>query len=194
VDGREAVIRRPIDAIRAGIVLAPEDRKKDGLCVKLSVEDNIALPNLDLLCSKFGVVDRKKEKTMTDEAVRSLSIKLVSADMDAATLSGGNQQKLVVAKWLARNSRVVMFDEPTRGIDVAAKVEIYNLMNELKKQGIGVLFVSSEMPEIMGISDRILVMCDGKITGEFAAGEATQDLILQYATKFESKYEQKEAI
>ena len=194
VDGREAVIRRPIDAIRAGIVLAPEDRKKDGLCVKLSVEDNIALPNLDLLCSKFGVVDRKKEKTMTDEAVKSLSIKLVSADMDAATLSGGNQQKLVVAKWLARNSRVVMFDEPTRGIDVAAKVEIYNLMNELKKQGIGVLFVSSEMPEIMGISDRILVMCDGKITGEFAAGEATQDLILQYATKFESKYEQKEAI
>ncbi|MGX8709649.1 MAG: sugar ABC transporter ATP-binding protein [bacterium] len=194
VDGREAVIRRPIDAIRAGIVLAPEDRKKDGLCVKLSIEDNIALPNLDLLCSKFGVVDRKKEKTMTDEAVKSLSIKLVSADMDAATLSGGNQQKLVVAKWLARNSRVVMFDEPTRGIDVAAKVEIYNLMNELKKQGIGVLFVSSEMPEIMGISDRILVMCDGKITGEFAAGEATQDLILQYATKFESKYEQKEAI
>jgi ribose transport system ATP-binding protein len=194
VDGREAVIRRPIDAIRAGIVLAPEDRKKDGLCVKLSVGDNIALPNLDLLCSKFGVVDRKKEKTMTDEAVKSLSIKLVSADMDAATLSGGNQQKLVVAKWLARNSRVVMFDEPTRGIDVAAKVEIYNLMNELKKQGIGVLFVSSEMPEIMGISDRILVMCDGKITGEFSAGEATQDLILQYATKFESKYEQKEAI
>ncbi|MDF1495465.1 sugar ABC transporter ATP-binding protein [Caproiciproducens sp. CPB-2] len=194
VDDGEVVIRRPIDAIRAGIVLAPEDRKKDGLCVKLSVEDNIALPNLDLLCNKFGVVDRKKEKTMTDEAVRSLSIKLVNADMDAATLSGGNQQKLVVAKWLARNSRVVMFDEPTRGIDVAAKVEIYNLMNELKKQGIGVLFVSSEMPEIMGISDRILVMCDGKITGEFAAGEATQDLILQYATKFESKYEQKEAI
>ncbi len=194
VDGREAVIRRPMDAIRAGIVLAPEDRKKDGLCVKLSIEDNIALPNLDLLCNKFGVVDRKKEKTMTDEAVRSLSIKLVNAGMDAATLSGGNQQKLVVAKWLARNSRVVMFDEPTRGIDVAAKVEIYNLMNELKKQGIGVLFVSSEMPEIMGISDRILVMCDGKITGEFTAGEATQDLILQYATKFESKYEKKEAI
>ena len=194
VDGREVVIHRPIDAIRAGIVLAPEDRKKDGLCVKLSIEDNIALPNLDLLCNHLGVVDRRKEKTMTDEAVRSLSIKLVNADMDAATLSGGNQQKLVVAKWLARNSRVVMFDEPTRGIDVAAKVEIYNLMNELKKQGIGVLFVSSEMPEVMGISDRILVMCDGKITGEFATEEATQDLILRYATKFDSKFEKKEAI
>lgn len=190
VDGREITINRPIDAIRAGIVLVPEDRKKDGLCVKLSVQDNIALPNLDLLCSRFGVVNRKKETEMTDKAVKSLSIKLPSAEVDAGTLSGGNQQKVVVAKWLARNSRVVIFDEPTRGIDVAAKVEIYNLMNELKKEGIGVLFVSSEMPEIMGISDRIIVMCDGKITGELETAEATQDLILQYATSFDSKFEQ----
>jgi ribose transport system ATP-binding protein len=194
LDGKEIVINRPIDAIRAGIVLAPEDRKKHGLCVKLSVQDNIALPNLDLLCSKLGIVDRKKTKIMTDKAVKSLSIKLVNSDMDAGTLSGGNQQKVVVAKWLARDSHVVIFDEPTRGIDVAAKVEIYNLMNELKKQGIGVLFVSSEMPEVMGISDRILVMCDGKITGELEAEDATQDLILQYATKFDSKFEQKVAI
>ena len=193
LDGKEVTINKPMDAIRAGIVLAPEDRKKDGLCVKLSVQDNIALPNLDLLCNKIGVVDRKKEKIMTNKAVASLSIKLVNADMDAGTLSGGNQQKVVVAKWLARNSRVVIFDEPTRGIDVAAKVEIYNLMNELKKQGIGVLFVSSEMPEIMGISDRVLIMCDGKITGELATEEATQDLILQYATKFDSKFEPKKA-
>jgi ribose transport system ATP-binding protein len=194
VDGREIIINKPMDAIRAGIVLAPEDRKKDGLCVKLSVQDNIALPNLDLLCNKIGVVDRKKEKIMTAKAVTSLGIKLVNPGMDAGTLSGGNQQKVVVAKWLARNSRVVMFDEPTRGIDIAAKVEIYNLMNELKKQGIGVLFVSSEMPEVMGISDRILVMCDGKITGELETEKATQDIILEYATKFDSKYEQKEAI
>ncbi len=193
LDGKEVTINKPMDAIRAGIVLAPEDRKKDGLCVKLSIQDNIALPNLDLLCNKIGVVDRKKERIMTNKAVTSLSIKLVNADMDAGTLSGGNQQKVVVAKWLARNSRVVIFDEPTRGIDVAAKVEIYNLMNELKKQGIGVLFVSSEMPEIMGISDRVLVMCDGKITGELATEEATQDLILQYATKFDSKFEPKKA-
>ncbi len=193
LDGKEVTINKPMDAIRAGIVLAPEDRKKDGLCVKLSVQDNIALPNLDLLCNKIGVVDRKKEKIMTNKAVTSLSIKLVNADMDAGTLSGGNQQKVVVAKWLARNSRVVIFDEPTRGIDVAAKVEIYNLMNELKKQGIGVLFVSSEMPEIMGISDRVLIMCDGKITGELATEEATQDLILQYATKFDSKFEPQKA-
>ena len=96
-------------------------------------------------------------------------------------------QKVVVAKWLARNSRVVIFDEPTRGIDVAAKVEIYNLMNQLKQNGIGVMFVSSEMPEVMGMSDRIIVMCDGRITGELSAEEATQDMILTKATQFEQK-------
>lgn len=187
VDGKEVVIRQPLDAICAGIMLAPEDRRKDGLCVKLSIQSNIALPNLDQICNRFGVIDRKKEKEITEKAVKSLGIKLATADADAATLSGGNQQKIVVAKWLARHSRVVIFDEPTRGIDVAAKVEIYNIMNELKQQGIGVLFVSSEMPEIIGISDRILVMCDGRITGEFSSEEATQDLILSYATKFETK-------
>ena len=105
----------------------------------------------------------------------------------ARSMSGGNQQKVVVGKWLARDSRVVIFDEPTRGIDVGAKVEIYNLMNELKKQGIAVMFVSSEMPEVMGIADRIIVMCDGRITGEVSAREATQDEILTMATSFENK-------
>ena len=114
----------------------------------------------------MGVVSKKKENDMVNKAVKELKIKLANADVDAGSLSGGNQQKVVVGKWLARNSRVVIFDEPTRGIDVAAKVEIYNLMNNLKKEGIGVVFVSSEMPEVMGVADRILVMCDGKITGE----------------------------
>jgi len=189
LDGKEIIINKTIDSIRAGIVLAPEDRKKDGLCIRLSVNDNIALPNLDMLCNKIGVVDRKKEKAMADMAVGNLSIRLPNVHVDAGTLSGGNQQKVVVAKWLARNSRVVIFDEPTRGIDVAAKVEIYNLMNNLKKQGICVLFVSSEMPEVMGISDRIIVMCDGKITGKLLSKDATQDLILQYATSFDSKFD-----
>ena len=187
MDGREVAIHKVEDSIRAGIVLAPEDRKKDGLCTKLSIRDNISLPNLDILCSKLGVVNRKKENEMTKKAVDSLKIKLPNAEVDAGSLSGGNQQKVVVGKWLARNSRVVIFDEPTRGIDVAAKVEIYNLMNELKQQGIGVMFVSSEMPEVMGISDRILVMCDGRITGELGAEEATQDIILKHATQFDSK-------
>lgn len=187
LDGKQVKINCPMDAIRAGIVLAPEDRKKDGLCTKLSIRDNIALPNLDILCSKFGVVNRKKEKEMSDKAVQDLKIKLPNDQVDAGSLSGGNQQKVVVGKWLARNSRVVIFDEPTRGIDVAAKVEIYNLMNQLKAQGIGVLFVSSEMPEVMGISDRIIVMCDGRITGELKQEDATQDKILTYATRFETK-------
>ena len=108
-------------------------------------------------------------------------------DVDAANLSGGNQQKVVVAKWLARNSRVVIFDEPTRGIDVAAKVEIYHLMNQLKKQGIAVMFVSSELPEVLGIADRVIVMCDGQITGEVMARETTQNEILTLATRFENK-------
>lgn len=188
IDGKEVKISCPADSIKAGLVLAPEDRKKDGLCTRLSIADNIALPNLDILCEgPEGTVNRKKEKAMVDDAVKSLKIKLPNAQVDAGSLSGGNQQKVVVAKWLARNSRVVIFDEPTRGIDVAAKVEIYNLMNQLKQNGIGVMFVSSEMPEVMGMSDRIIVMCDGRITGELSVEEATQDMILTKATQFEQK-------
>lgn len=188
LNGRPISIRKPFDAIKNGVVLAPEDRKKDGLCTKLSVRENIALPSLDVLSGIFGYVNRQREKAMVEKAVADLRIKLPNMEVDAASLSGGNQQKVVVSKWLARDSRVIIFDEPTRGIDVAAKVEIYNLMNNLKKQGIGVLFVSSEMPEILGISDRIVVMCDGRITGEFMAGSVTQNQILEYATMFEDKF------
>jgi ribose transport system ATP-binding protein len=177
----------PMDAIKHGIVLAPEDRKKDGLCTKLSVRENIALANLDELCNKSGVVNRKKEKEIVEKAISNLKIKLPTSEVNAASLSGGNQQKVVVAKWLARNSKVVIFDEPTRGIDVAAKVEIYNIMNTLKQNGIAVIFVSSEMPEVLGISDRIVVMCDGKVTGSLITEETNQEEILQLATKFENK-------
>lgn len=187
LEGKEVRICKPKDAIKLGIVLAPEDRKKDGLCTKLSIRENVELPNLDMICNKLGVVSKKKEKQMTDKAVKDLKIKLPNAEVNAGSLSGGNQQKVVVGKWLARKSRVVIFDEPTRGIDVAAKVEIYHLMNQLKQKGIGVLFVSSEMPEVMGIADRIIVMCDGRITGEFSAEQATQDKILKCATSFEKK-------
>lgn len=191
IDGKEVKITSPADSIKAGLVLAPEDRKKDGLCTRLSIADNIALPNLDMLCSRItGTVNRKREKEMVEKGVKTLKIKMANPGVDAGNLSGGNQQKVVVAKWLARSSRVVIFDEPTRGIDVAAKVEIYHLMNQLKKEGIGVLFVSSEMPEVMGMSDRILVMCDGRITGEFDADQVTQDQILTKATQFEQKITQ----
>ena len=189
VDGKTVKIHNPRDAIHAGVVLAPEDRKKDGLCTKLSVRHNIALPNLDLISSKvLQVVNASKEKQMVEEATKSFRIKMANAEVNAASLSGGNQQKVVVSKWLARNSRVVIFDEPTRGIDVAAKVEIYHIMNQLKEKGIAVVFVSSEMPEILGMSDRILVMCDGRITGEMDIQEASQEKIMRYATSFENKF------
>ena len=176
VDGKQIQISCPMDAIRNGVVLAPEDRKKDGLCTKL-----------DLVCSKMGVVNSAKEDALCEKAVKDLRIKTPNVEIDSGNLSGGNQQKVVVGKWLARDSRVVIFDEPTRGIDVGAKVEIYNLMNDLKNQGIAVMFVSSEMPEVMGIADRIIVMCDGRITGEVMAKEASQDEILTMATAFENK-------
>ncbi len=187
IQGEKVDISCPMDAIRHGIVLAPEDRKKDGLCTKLSVRENIALANLDELCSKGGVVNRKREKEIVKKAIKDLKIKLPTSEVNAASLSGGNQQKVVVAKWLARNSKVVIFDEPTRGIDVAAKVEIYNIMNELKQNGIAVIFVSSEMPEVLGVSDRIVVMCDGRVTGSLMTKDTTQEEILSYATQFEKK-------
>ena len=128
-----------------------------------------------------------EKKPLCEKAVKDLLIKTPTVEVNAGNLSGGNQQKVVVGKWLARNSRVVIFDEPTRGIDVGAKVEIYNLMNQLKKQGIAVMFVSSEMPEVLGIADRVIVMCDGKITGEVMAKETSQNEVLKFATEFEKK-------
>ena len=187
LDDREVRISDPANAIKSGISLAPEDRKQHGLCTRLSIRENIALPNLDLLCDRLGIVNRRSERRMVAKTIANLTVKLTGPEMEAGNLSGGNQQKVVVGKWLARDSRVVIFDEPTRGIDVAAKVEIYHIMNSLKQRGIGVVFVSSEMPEILGMSDRILVVCDGRITGEFMAAEATQEKILEYAMKFGQK-------
>lgn len=187
LNGKSLTINKPMDAIRAGIVLAPEDRKNDGLCIKLSIRENIALANLDQLCNKIGIVNRSKERTIVEKAVSDLEIKLPNAEVNASNLSGGNQQKVVIAKWLATNSKVIIFDEPTRGIDVAAKVEIYNIMNELKREGIVVIFVSSELPEILGISDRVIVMCDGRVTGSLITKNTNQEEILSYATRFEKK-------
>ena len=187
LDGQEIIVNNPVDSIKAGVVLAPEDRKKDGLCTKLSIRHNLSLPNLDIICNSLGFVNSEKERELCQKEVEDLKIKLPNTEVNADSLSGGNQQKLVIGKWLARDSRVVIFDEPTRGIDVGAKVEIYNLMNQLKQQGIAVMFVSSELPEVLGIADRIIVMCDGRITGELDAKEATQEEILKLATSFEKK-------
>lgn len=184
LDGKPISINSPGQAIRQGVVLAPEDRKKEGLCTKLSIRSNIALPNLDTICNIIGKINKKIENAIIERGKNSLTIKMAGPEIEAGSLSGGNQQKVVVAKWLARDSRVVIFDEPTRGIDVAAKVEIYQIINDLKKKGIGVIIVSSEMPEVMGISDRIIVMCNGKITGEADPRHTSEEEIMTYATQF----------
>ncbi len=184
LDGKPLKINSPEEAIHNGIVLAPEDRKLEGLCTKLSIRDNIALPNLDIICNGLGVINKKTENAMIDKGKSSLTIKMAGPEVEAGSLSGGNQQKVVVAKWLARQSRVIIFDEPTRGIDVAAKVEIYEIINGLKKSGVGVIIVSSEMPEVMGIADRIIVMCNGRITGEVDPRNTTEEEIMTHATSF----------
>ena len=186
VNGKEAKIRSPKDAVRYGIGYLSEDRKRYGLCLNLSVTDNTVLPSLEQLFRGPFVNDGKADRHAQDY-VEKIRTKTPNTRARVGSLSGGNQQKVVISKWLLRDCDVLIFDEPTRGIDVAAKVEIYHLMNRLKQQGIAVMFVSSEMPEVMGIADRIIVMCDGRITGEISSGEATQEKILTLATRFEQK-------
>jgi len=181
LDGTPLQIRSPMDAIQAGICLLPEDRKGQGLVLGASVRENFALPNLHEL-SSGGFVRRRHERTAFAEFVTKLQIKIPHQEELARNLSGGNQQKVLLAKWLQRNTEVVIFDEPTRGIDVGAKYEIYMLMNELAQQGKAILMISSEMPEVLGMSDRILVMHEGRITGEILdAGTATQEQIMELA-------------
>jgi ABC-type sugar transport system ATPase subunit len=181
VDGRAVKIDSPRDAIRAGVALLTEDRKGQGLILAHSVRENFALPNLGLW-SRAGVLGRRRERAAFAGAAERLRIKAARPGVRAGTLSGGNQQKVVLAKWLERDCRVVIFDEPTRGIDVGAKYEIYQLINALAAQGKAVLMISSELPEVLGMADRVLVMHGGRVTGEVAdAVSATQELILRLA-------------
>jgi ribose transport system ATP-binding protein len=186
LSGKRANIHSPSDAIVNGLFYAPEDRKRDGLCVKMMLGENITLPNLDII-SRFGIISKKKEAQKSKEMIQNLKIKTTGIDQYVRNLSGGNQQKVVVGKWLMRDARVVIFDEPTRGIDVASKIEIYNIINDLKKNGIGVLFVSSELPEVLGMADRVIVMCDGRITADLRAKDTNQEEILKYATRYSAE-------
>ncbi|MDR3335132.1 MAG: sugar ABC transporter ATP-binding protein [Treponema sp.] len=183
LNGKPIKVQTPRDAIRNGLFCAPEDRKQDGLCVKMTLAENITMPSLDSI-SKFGIISPRLEAKKSNEMVQRLKIKTPGIEQYVRNLSGGNQQKVVVGKWLMRDAQVVIFDEPTRGIDVGSKIEIYNIMNELKKNGIGVMFVSSELPEVLGMSDRILVMCNGRITGELITRNTNQEEILHYATQY----------
>ncbi|HNY93713.1 MAG TPA: sugar ABC transporter ATP-binding protein [Flexilinea sp.] len=183
LNGQEIRIDKPQEAIETGIFCVPEDRKRDGLCISMPVYQNATLPNMEKVTHR-GIVNTKKEIMIAENMVKQLTIHTPSVFQIVKNLSGGNQQKIVVGKWLVKPAHVILFDEPTRGIDVGAKVDIYNLMNQLKEQGIGVVFVSSELPEILGMADRIVVMCEGRVTAELDADEANQEIIMQYATQY----------
>jgi ABC-type sugar transport system ATPase subunit len=181
LDGKAMRIRSPREALAAGICLLTEDRKAQGLLLGRSVRENFGLPNLDRF-SRLGLLSRRRERDAFLRYVESLHIRVPHPEQVARNLSGGNQQKVVLAKWLERNCEVVIFDEPTRGIDVGAKYEIYLLMNELAANGKSILMISSELPEVLGMSDRILVMHEGRVSGEIQdPGSATQEQILRLA-------------
>ncbi|MDH3243518.1 MAG: sugar ABC transporter ATP-binding protein [Saprospiraceae bacterium] len=180
-DGIELNIQSPKDAIKNGIGLLPEDRKGQGLVLMHSVKDNFGLPNLDRF-SRYSVILQQQERFSFLNRVKSIRLKISGNDQLAGNLSGGNQQKLVLIKWLERNSDVLIFDEPTRGIDVGAKYEIYLLMNELASKGKAIIMISSELPEVIGMSDRILVMRNGEITGEITDPKSTsQESVMELA-------------
>ena len=182
LEGEKVKITSPMDAIKKGIGLVTEDRKAFGLVLAHTVLNNMTISSLETVSNRWGVINKAKERKLAREYVDRLSIKTPGLDVAIDTLSGGNQQKVIIAKWLNTKPKVLILDEPTRGIDVGAKVEIYNLLNRLVEEGVAVIIISSELPEVMGMSDRILVMFEGEITAEFNREETEKELIMEYAT------------
>ena len=180
IDGKPVVVKSPADAFTLGIALVTEDRKARGLLLASTVRENIALPSVGPL-SRFSLRDFSREGKLAAEVVEQLSVRCNNVDQIVSTLSGGNQQKVVIGKWLGTKPRVLLLDEPTRGIDVGAKQEIYELVFELAARGLGIVTVSSEMPELLLLSDRVLVMCEGRQTGILERAEATQETIMRLA-------------
>ncbi|OBA04025.1 D-xylose ABC transporter ATP-binding protein [Paenibacillus polymyxa] len=181
VRGKKVSIRKPDDAVKLGIGFITEDRKDEGLVLDFSIRENMVLTNLFSFTSK-GFISGKKELDFVNTLIKRLQIKTQSAEARVGSLSGGNQQKVVIAKWVGIGPNVLILDEPTRGVDVGAKREIYQLMNELTERGVAIIMVSSELPEILGMSDRIIVVHEGKISGELSREEATQENIMTLAT------------
>jgi ribose transport system ATP-binding protein len=181
VDGKQCAIRSIEDAIRLGIGFVPEDRKQQGLFLRMTVQSNIASTSIPQISSR-GFIQKHKENELSEKYVNQLQVKVSGLDQLALNLSGGNQQKLVLAKWLALSPKILLLDDPTRGIDVGAKESIYKLIGDLAENGVGIIFVSSELPEVLGIADRILVMAEGRIRGELSREEATQEKVMAYAT------------
>ena len=184
IKGKKMNIKRPQDAIRGGIGMITEDRRGTGILGCLSIADNVSISSLDQYLHYGIKLNKKKIEQLVKDNVAKLSIKTPSSKTLIQSLSGGNQQKVLISRWLANNPDILIMDEPTRGIDVGAKYEIYQIMIDLAKQGKGIIMISSEMSELIGMSNRILVMCNGHITGEVQGEEATQERIMSYATKF----------
>lgn len=181
LDGKELKVENPKDAIDAGICLLTEDRKEQGLVLDLSVRANFGLPNLSRF-SKYSMIDREGEIKAFENYVEKISIKISGPEQLASQLSGGNQQKIVLAKWLEQNAEILIFDEPTRGIDVGAKFEIYQWMNRLAAKGKGIIMISSELPEVLGMSDRIMVLKEGELMGEIInSGDVDQETLMALA-------------
>ena len=180
VEGQSTHISCPGDAIAAGIGYIPEDRKRDGLVLDMNIAENISMASIEQV-EHYGFLNDRKELTLADRYMKQLRIKAPSPNYPVGKLSGGNQQKVVIAKWLATDQKILLLDEPTRGIDIRAKKEIYNLIFDLASKGLGVVVVSSELPEILAVSDRIIVLSEGRVTGEYSAGQATKELLLEAA-------------
>lgn len=183
IGGKRVNIHHPSDAVRHGIGYLSEDRKRYGLTLDMDVETNIVLAAFRRFLNWLGLVNKGKVRRISRDLVETLAIKTPSLQQKVKNLSGGNQQKLVIAKWLTADTDILIFDEPTRGIDVGAKSEIYRLLNDLAQEGKAIIMISSELPEILRMSHRIVVMCEGRITGELTSAEATQERIMQYATQ-----------
>ena len=181
MDGRQIAVHTPADAIAHNIVYLPEDRKKDGLLLDQSVAMNILLASLSDN-ARHGIVNAKSCADTVSQKLSELSVKTPSSKQLVKFLSGGNQQKVLVCRWLCLNARVIIFDEPTRGIDVGAKYEIYSLINKMAEAGAAIIMISSEMPEVLGMSDRIAVMYEGRMVGEVDRAEASQEKILNMAS------------
>ncbi len=186
IAGKQVSIKSPADAVRHGIGYLSEDRKRYGAALGMDVETNIALSAFDKFLRFIGWVDSAKTRSTAKHFVDALAIKTPSVRQKVKNLSGGNQQKVIIGKWLTADTDILIFDEPTRGIDVGAKSEIYKLLNDLAQQGKSIIMISSELPEILRMSHRVLVMCEGRITGELPITEATQEKIMHYATQREA--------
>ncbi len=184
LNGEKVTIKHPSDAIKSGIGMITEDRRGNGILGCLSIADNVSIASLNNYLEAGIKLDKKKIEELVQDNVSKLSIKTPSSKTAIQSLSGGNQQKVIISRWLANNPDVLIMDEPTRGIDVGAKYEIYQIMIDLAKQGKGIIMISSEMPELLGVSNRVMVMCNGKITGEVSGAEATQENVMKYATQF----------